>query len=77
MLAGKKGKVKKVHSKNASILAKVLGCPKHKKSGIYLEKKIGDTVEKGDLLYTLFAENEYNLKEAKTSIDHFPITFYE
>jgi len=77
VLAGKKGKVKKIHSKNASILAKILGCPKMKKSGIYLDKKIGDTVEKNDLLYSLFSENEYNLKEAKTSVDHFPITFYD
>lgn len=77
VLAGKKGKVKKIHSKNASIMAKILGCPKHKKAGIYLEKKIGDRVEKGDLLYTFYSENEYNLKEAKSSLTHFPITFYE
>lgn len=77
VLAGRKGKVKKIHSKNASIIAKILGAPKKKKAGIYLEKKIGDNVAKGDLLYSLFAENEYNLKEAKTSVEHFPITFYD
>lgn len=77
VLAGKNGKVRKIHSKNASILAKILGAPKKKKAGIYLHKKIGDKVEKGDLLYSLFSENEYNLKEAKTSIEHFPVTFYD
>jgi AMP phosphorylase len=77
VLAGKNGKVRKIHSKNASILAKILGAPKLKKSGIYLEKKIGDHVKKGDLLYSLFSEREYNLKEAKSSIGHFPITFYD
>ena len=77
VIAGKNGTVRKIHSKNASIVAKILGAPKRKKSGIYLEKKIGDKVKKGDLLYSLFAETEYNLKEAKTSVNHFPITFYD
>ncbi len=76
VLAARDGKVKKIHSKNATILCKILGAPKRKKAGIYLEKQIGDKVKKGDLLYSLYSDNEYNLKEAKSSVSHFPVTFY-
>ncbi len=73
VLAKKKGIVKKVDSKNASSIAKILGAPKVKKAGIYLYKKIGEEVKIGETLYTLYAESEYNLKEAVDSIPNFPL----
>lgn len=72
-----KGKIKKINSKEATVITKILGAPKDKKAGIYLDKKIGNKVEKGDVLYTIYSSNEYNLKEAKNSLKHFPILFYE
>lgn len=70
------GRIHKVNSKNATILCKILGAPADKKSGMYLEKKNGQRVEKGDIIYTIYSENEYNLKEAKESLRHFPICSY-
>lgn len=70
------GVVKKIHSKNLTIIAKILGCPKIKRSGIYLYKQIGDKVTKGDTIYTLYAQKEYDLKEAKVSLNNFPILLY-
>lgn len=72
--AHKNGRVEQIHSKNASIICKILGTPHDKKAGIYLEKKIGDNVHIGDILYTIYAENEYNLKEAKESLPNFPVS---
>lgn len=72
----KSGIVRKIHSKNATVLAKILGAPKHKKAGLYLHKKIGEKIEKGDTIYTLYSESEYNLKEAKDSTVHFPVMLY-
>lgn len=77
VLAKAEGTIKKIHSKNATVIAKILGAPDAKKAGIYLDKKIGERVKKGDVLYTLYAQSEYNLKEAKDSLVHFPLMFYK
>lgn len=74
--AKKSGTVKLIHSKNATIVARILGAPKDKRSGIYLNKKIGEKVEKDDILLTLYSQKEYNMKEAKDSIENFPIIMY-
>lgn len=74
--AKKSGTVKMIHSKNATILARILGAPDVKKAGIYLGKKIGEKIEKNDVLFTLYAEKEYNLKEAKDSLENFPVIMY-
>lgn len=76
IIAKKDGVVRKIHSKNATALAKILGAPKQKKAGIYLDKKIGENVIKGDTLYTLYTQSEYCLKEAKESLVHFPVFLY-
>lgn len=68
-----KGTIKKIDSKNLTIIAKILGAPTQKGAGIYLEKKLGDSVEKGDTLYTLYSESMYNLREAQESLQTFPI----
>ena len=67
------GEIKEIDSKNATIIAKILGAPTHKKSGIYLYKKNGEQFQTHDILYTLYSESENNLKEAKDSLDQFPI----
>ncbi len=69
----KKGTIKNINSKNATLIAKILGAPHEKKSGIFLDKKVGDQCIIGDTVYTLYSESEYKLKEAKDSMDNFPI----
>jgi putative thymidine phosphorylase len=75
--ASKHGVIKQINSKNASVIAKILGCPKEKRAGIYLEKKIGDTTTKGELLYTLYATTAHALQEAHESLANFPIFLYD
>ena len=70
------GIIKELNSKNITIIAKILGAPKQKGAGIYLNKKIGDKVSKEETLYTLFSENVYNLKEGTESLINFPIIKY-
>lgn len=67
------GRIKHINNRNLTIIAKILGAPGQKKAGIYLCKKSGDMVEKNDIMCALFSESEYNLKEAKDSLEHFPI----
>ena len=76
VIAKKDGTVKKINSKNATVIAKILGAPSNHKAGIYLDKKIGEKVTKGHALYTLYTTNEYLLKEAKESTTHFPLLYY-
>ena len=75
--ADKGGIVNELNSKNITSIAKILGAPKQKGAGIYLNKKIGDKIHKDDILYTLFSENVYNLKEGKESLVNFPIIKYK
>lgn len=74
VIAAHSGKINSVDSHNATIITKILGAPLHKKSGIFLNKKLGENVSKDDVIYTLYAENRYNLKEAIDSLKNFPIT---
>jgi len=76
VVAKKDGTVKKINSKNATVIAKILGAPDNHKAGIYLDKKIGEKVTKGHALYTLYTSSEYLLKEAKDSTQHFPLLYY-
>jgi len=75
--ADKSGIIKEINSRNVTSIAKILGAPKQKSAGIYLNKKIEEKVVKGETLYTLFAQSVYNLKEGKQSLINFPIVKYE
>lgn len=70
------GIVKEVDSKNVTILTKILGAPKQKKSGMYLHKKTGEKVNPGEIVFTLYSESQRNLEEAKDSLTNFPILVY-
>lgn len=66
-------RVHDINSHNLTVIAKLLGAPKQKGSGIYLDKKLGERFEKGQTLFTMYSESEYNLKEAVASLSNFPI----
>ncbi len=70
------GIIKEINSINVSIIAKILGAPLHKKSGLYLHKKMDETVKAGEIIVTLYSESKRNLEEAKDSLAHFPMLFY-
>jgi putative thymidine phosphorylase len=70
------GTIEGINSKNATVIAKILGAPAQKKAGIYLHKKIGETVKKDEILFTLYSEDIHLLSEAKDSLPHFPISIF-
>ncbi len=72
-ISHKSGTIKKINSKNITIIAKILGAPRQKESGMYLEKKIGEKVQRAEHLCTLYAQTRYNLQEAKDTLKDFPI----
>lgn len=71
--ASRSGTIHEINSKNSTAIAKILGAPMHKGAGIYYNKKIGEKVQKGDTIYTLYSESMYNLKEAEESLENFPV----
>lgn len=67
------GKIKDVSNKNITTIAKILGAPKDHKAGLILNKRIGDSVEDSEELFTLYSTKEYHLKEAIDTLELFPI----
>lgn len=65
--------IKNINSKNLTLLSKALGAPLQKGSGIYLDKKEGEKIIKGEPICTLYSENVYNLKAGKETMQQYPI----
>ncbi|MAE43114.1 AMP phosphorylase [Candidatus Woesearchaeota archaeon] len=63
--AGKKGIVKNINNRIISRIARIAGAPINKGAGIYLYKRLGNDVKKGEKLYTVYAESRQKLKFAK------------
>jgi len=63
VLADKDGTVKKIDLHNINHIARRLGCPAVNEAWLYLSKRLGDKVKKGDVLFTMYAiaENKIEL----------------
>jgi len=59
----KKGKIIEINNKKIASFARFAGCPMDKYAGIYLHHNMGDKVEKGSPLITLYAESKSRLSE--------------
>ena len=64
----KSGKITNMDNQIIAKIARFAGCPQDKGSGLFLHKKIQNKVKKGEILYTVYAENEFKLKLAKDLI---------
>ncbi|MCX6707573.1 MAG: AMP phosphorylase [Candidatus Woesearchaeota archaeon] len=67
-IAEKSGTVRHISNKDISKVARIAGCPKDKGAGIYLYRHKGDRVEKGDKLFTIYADTKEKLKFAKQTL---------
>jgi thymidine phosphorylase len=61
----KAGTVKWIDNHAFSKIARVAGAPLDKCAGVYLHKKQGDKVKKGELIFTIFSNNKERLVFAK------------
>lgn len=62
ILAERDGKVKMIDLHDVNAVCRKLGCPIVDQAGMYLHKKTGDKLKKGELLCTLYAQDETKLK---------------
>ncbi|MBU1111433.1 MAG: AMP phosphorylase [archaeon] len=56
--SSKAGKVKEIDNEVIAKIARIAGAPLDKGSGLFILKHVDDKVKKGDLLYTIYAENK-------------------
>ncbi len=66
--AEKDGKIREIDLKLINALARTLGSPVDEEAGLYLRKKIGDTVKKTDIIYVMYADDESKIKMALDSL---------
>ncbi|MDP7260437.1 MAG: AMP phosphorylase [archaeon] len=59
------GYVTKINNKAIGNVAKTAGAPHDKGAGVLLHAKGGTRVKKGDALYTIYAEEDFKLKDAE------------
>lgn len=64
--AKKNGQMLWINNNAIVEIARSAGAPKDKGAGIVFSKKIGDSVSKGDLLFTVYAEKSRKLSRAQT-----------
>ncbi|MFA6005169.1 MAG: thymidine phosphorylase [Patescibacteria group bacterium] len=73
VLSTETGTITGVNNYNITALAKVLGAPVQKKSGMLLRTRYNAKVSKNDILFTLYSEDEGKLKEALDILPKLPV----
>lgn len=69
----KTGEITEVNNMNITLLAKLLGAPEDRKAGMYVYKRKGEEVKKGEIIATFYGESKYRITETIDSVDMFPI----
>lgn len=67
------GRVSHIDNREITIVCRILGCPTDKRAGMYLNRKLEETVDKGDILYTLYSTDRWRLKEAVETMKNMPV----
>lgn len=67
------GRVSDINNREITVVCRILGCPTDKRAGMYLERKLEETVDKGDILCTLYSSDKWRLREAAETIKNVPV----
>ncbi len=71
--SGKNGIILWINNASLAEVARLGGAPKDKGAGLYLHKKIGDRVKKGEPLLTIYAERDLKLQRALDYLEKFDV----
>lgn len=66
VIAKQSGYVSQIMNKAIVRVARTAGSPKDKGAGLVISKKVGNKVDKGETIFTIYAEHEWKLQEALT-----------
>ncbi len=69
VVSTKEGTVKMISSIEIVNIARALGCPRIKEAGLYIHKMPGESVSKGDVLFTMYATADDRLENGKSAVD--------
>ena len=69
----KKGRVKEINNRHLADICRILGSPFIKGAGIYLNKKVGEDVSKGNTVFTLYTSSKFRLELALKALKTKPI----
>lgn len=69
VLSQYRGKVAEINNRKLARVAKLAGAPRAKMAGVLLQIKLGDNIEKGQPLYTIYAESLGELDYAISYIE--------
>ena len=62
------GRVTEVNDESIDQIARILGAPHQPLAGMYINKRLGQKVRKGERLYTLYAQNQERLNLAQVAL---------
>lgn len=68
----KSGYIHSINNKDVVAIAKAAGAPSDKGAGLMIYRKKGQRVEKGDVLFTIYADNEAKLRRARETAMKYP-----
>lgn len=71
--SSRKGRVSAIDNKQITVICRILGCPTDKRAGLYLNRKLEEDVDKGDILCTIYSSDKWRLKEAVETMKNIPI----
>ena len=72
LVSTKSGYIHNIHNKDVVAIAKAAGAPNDKGAGLIIHLKKGQRVEAGDVLFTIYADNEAKLKRARETAIKYP-----
>jgi putative thymidine phosphorylase len=71
--AVRRGHIHAIDNNQITVICRILGCPTDKKAGMYLNRKLEGTVDKNDILCTLYCSDKWRLTEAVQTIKNIPV----
>ena len=71
--APKRGMISGMNNQQITVICRILGCPTDKKAGMYLNRKLEERVDKGDILATIYSSDKWRLKEAAETLKSMPV----
>lgn len=69
----KRGRIVSIDNHKISIISRILGSPEDKAAGMYLQKHLEEKIDKGDILFTMYSDDRWRLKETIETYAHMPI----
>lgn len=69
----KKGRIVALDNHRLTVICRILGTPNDKQAGLLLEKRLEEKVDKGDILFVMYSDDKWRLKEAKETLSNLPI----